>query len=77
MNNIVKSWLRRQRDMGRERRKAELSAQAKAVIQVREFGGELYYSYRGAPLIRVEDVRLPYAEALEKSRAAYVAYMEE
>jgi len=75
--NIISAWLSSQRERGRARREASLRAEAGSLVQVREFAGELWYSYRGVPLIRLDDVSLPCAEALAKAREAYVAYMEE
>lgn len=73
----IRAWLSRQRTRSTARKKAMLELQARQTLQIREFDGELYYSFRNIPIMLVGDVKVPYDEALEKARAAYVTYMEE
>ncbi|MCM1140775.1 MAG: hypothetical protein NC453_19570 [Muribaculum sp.] len=43
-------------------------------INVMEFDGRVYVSYKGVPVVRVEDLKVKTPELLAQSRADYLAW---
>lgn len=69
-------WLRKQRTYNMARRMAVLKTQADEAIQVREYAGKLYFSYRDTPLMPLADVKRDYIEELEVMRGTYIEYQK-
>lgn len=45
-------------------------------INVMEFNGRLYVSYKGVPIVRVEDLKVKATELLAQSRVDYLNWKE-
>lgn len=43
-------------------------------VNVMEFDGRLYISYKGVPIVRVEDLKVKVPELLAQSRKDYLAW---
>lgn len=76
----VREWLRVQREERRKRsadkRQKELKRESMRMVQVKEFGGVVYVSYDGVPLVDVNSIVDSIPEALDDIRATYVEWME-
>lgn len=72
----VREWLRVQREERRKRsadkRQKELKRESMRMVQVKEFGGVVYVSYDGVPLVDVNSIVDSIPEALDDIRATYV-----
>lgn len=78
INQIVTEWwqgvkkdyyTRRQ-----ERRDRALMSESLARVQVMEFGGEIYVSYGGVPLVNVKQLNCGTEEALNDVRSVFRAW---
>ena len=58
-------------------RQAQLDAEAREVVQVMEFNGNLYVSVHGIPLFGKEDISGDFTEAVANARSAYKDWKEE
>lgn len=58
-------------------RQALLDAEARKVVQVMEFNGELYTCVNGVPLFGVSDINGTLPEAVAKARQNYKDWKEE
>lgn len=84
MKNAIKrvmNWLRGQRCVAKERRAARremrLLQDARHVMQIREYGGELWLSYGGQPVLPVDGFRWDVPTTLDVAREAYARYRKE
>ena len=59
------------------KRQTQLDAEAREVVQVMEFNGELYACVNGVPLFGVGDVNGTLPEAVAKARQNYKDWREE
>ena len=76
----IREWLQMQRENNRKRcsekhRKA-LACECRRMVQVKEFGGVVYVSYDGVPLVDVNSLVDSIPEALDDIRATYAEWME-
>ena len=46
-------------------------------VQIMEYRGELYISYRGVPIVREEDLGAPWSGVLARSRGTYEEWLVE
>ncbi len=81
MNKMIESlvaWLGAKRRQSAERREATAECRmfmdARRTIQVCEFGGEVYVSMDGVPLLPVDGLKWDLPTALDVAREAYVKY---
>lgn len=58
-----------------ERKRADLEATARGLIQAKEWDGVLYLAYGGEALVPADMLRAPLPEALEDARRRWVGYM--
>lgn len=76
----VREWLKAIREESRKRRVQKRSGaiirEARQMVQVKEFGGIVYVSYDGVPLVDVNSIVDSIPEALDDIRATYVEWME-
>lgn len=76
----IREWLRVQREERRKRsadkRQKELKRESMRMVQVKEFGGVVYVSYDGVPLVDVNSIVDSIPEALDDIRATYVEWKE-
>jgi len=70
-----KDWLQRKRSHAIAKRKLSLRLQSEDLIQVREFKGEIYLSYRDVPLLRISELAPDTPQVLTRVRDTYVEYM--
>lgn len=68
---------RRGKRIARVRKLAE--RRSKEEVQIMEYGGEMYISYRGIPIVRASEVDLgcPWEYVLKSSRAVYQDWLIE
>lgn len=67
--------MRHQRKERKQReREAELASESMRVLQVREFGGELFVCYNDEPIIPTEGLKWDIPSTLDRARAAYKEY---
>lgn len=59
------------------KRQTQLDAEAREVVQVMEFNGELYACVNGVPLFGVGDIKGTLPEAVAKARQNYKDWKEE
>ena len=59
------------------KRQTQLDAEAREVVQVMEFNGELYACVNGVPLFGVGDINGTLPEAVAKARQNYKDWREE
>ena len=59
------------------KRQTQLDAEAREVVQVMEFNGELYACVNGVPLFGVGDINGTLPEAVAKARQNYKDWKEE
>lgn len=59
------------------KRQTQLDAEAREVVQVMEFNGELYACVNGVPLFGVGDINGTLPEAVAKARRNYKDWKEE
>lgn len=59
------------------KRQTQLDAEAREVVQVMEFNGELYACVNGVPLFGVDDINGTLPEAVAKARQNYKDWKEE
>lgn len=76
----IREWLQVQRENDRKRRSEKhrkaLECECRRMVQVKEFGGIVYVSYDGVPLVDVNSIVDSIPEALDDIRATYVEWME-
>lgn len=76
----IREWLKAIREESRKRRVQKRSGaiirEARQMVQVKEFGGIVYVSYDGVPLVDVNSIEDSIPEALDDIRATYVEWME-
>lgn len=76
----VREWLKAICEESRKRRVQKRSGaiirEARQMVQVKEFGGIVYVSYDGVPLVDVNSIVDSIPEALDDIRATYVEWME-
>ena len=74
----IHQWFRKLREDYREHRQQKRSQYLDNLscdsINVMEFDGRLYISYKGVPIVRVEDLKVKAPELLAQSRADYLAW---
>lgn len=70
-------WHERRAERIEAERQALLDAEARKVVQVMEFNGELYVSVNGVPLFGVGDIKGTLPEAVAKARQNYKDWKEE
>lgn len=58
-------------------RQALLDAEARKVVQVMEFNGELYVSVNGVPLFGIDEFRVSVGKAITNGRNNYKDWKEE
>lgn len=79
--NKVKAWLHDRRveaAMRREvRRQRHLERESRRVLQVCEFGGEVYLSFGGTPVMPADGLKWDMHTSLEVARQAYILHREE
>lgn len=69
------SAMRRQRkERKKQEREAELANESVRVLQVREFGGELFVCYNNEPIMPTEGLKWDIPSALDRARTAYKEY---
>ena len=59
------------------KRQTQLDAEAREVVQVMEFNGELYACVNGVPLFGVDDIKGTLPEAVAHARQNYKDWKEE
>lgn len=73
-------WLKAMRERSQERRVQKrteaINRESLRMVQVKEFGGVVYVSYDGVPLVDVNSIVDNIPEALDDVRATYVEWME-
>lgn len=76
--NAIRVWLKRVREQLHEakrlKREHNLDNLSCENINVMEFNGRLYISYRGVPIVRVDDLKVKAPELLAQSREDYLAW---
>ena len=70
-------WHENRADRIENRRQVQLDAEAREVVQVMEFNGNLYVSVHGIPLFGKEDICGDFTEAVANARSAYKDWKEE
>ena len=74
----IKAWLHARRErMASEkaaRREYELTAASRSVVQVKEFGGEVFLAFDGTPLLPIDGLKWDVPTTLDVAREAYVKY---
>jgi hypothetical protein len=77
--NRIKVWLNKVLTCIRQNRIAHkaktVKLESRHVLQAMEFGGELFLSYRGVPIIKEKLLTAKIPEALEASRDTYVEFV--
>lgn len=76
----ARTWISVRRAESRARQKAtarrELERESEKVIQVREFGGEVYLCYGAVPVMPADGLSWDLPTAVAVARATYVSYAE-
>lgn len=82
INNFVASSIksteeRQKRELAaREARlKKKIATDGDEMIQVKEFGGSLYFAFDGVPLVRTNLLKEDITDAIKHSREDYLAFM--
>ena len=65
---------RQSKERKKQEREAELASESMRVLQVREFGGELFVCYNDEPIVPTEVLKWDIPTALDRARAAYKEY---
>lgn len=77
----VAAWLRGVRRRRVERKKAAAECRmvmdARRMVQVREFGGEVFVCMDGVPMLPVDGLKWDLPTVLDVSREAYIKYRKE
>ena len=73
----LQTWHEERADRMQNKRQARLDAEAREVVQVMEFNGELYVSVHGIPLFGQSDLSDDLTEAVASGRKAYKDWKEE
>ena len=73
----LQTWHEERADRMQNKRQARLDAEAREVVQVMEFNGELYVSVHGIPLFGESDLSDDLTEAVASGRKAYKDWKEE
>lgn len=73
----IQVWHENRADRIENRRQVQLDAEAREVVQVMEFNGNLYVSVHGIPLFGKEDICGDFTEAVANARSAYKDWKEE
>lgn len=68
------AWLEQRRERKAERRSEDLKQEAERVLQVREFGGNLYVCFNDIPLMPDNLLNAGLALAVEEIRDIYIKY---
>ena len=55
----------------------ESGRRSREELQIMEYRGKMYISYRGVPIVSDEDLGAPWADVLMRSRDAYQAWLSE
>lgn len=76
--SAIHQWFRKMRENYHEakqqRRVHYLDNLSCESINVMEFDGRVYVSYKGVPVVRVDDMKVKVPELLAQSRADYLAW---
>ena len=74
----VKAWLCARRRAAAERKAArrdyELTVMSRSVVQVMEFGGEVYLAFDGTPLLPIDGLKWDVPTTLDVAREAFVKF---
>lgn len=77
----VAAWLRGVRRRSAERKKAAAECRmvmdARRMVQVREFAGEVFVCMDGVPMLPVDGLKWDLPTVLDVSREAYIKYRKE
>ena len=73
-NAWLQAWKKRRKEKMIERCSEELTQEAKRLLQVREFGGNLYVCYDNIPLMSDKLLNADLAQAVEEIRNIYIKY---
>ncbi|MDY6206799.1 MAG: hypothetical protein SPI30_08680 [Prevotella sp.] len=73
----IQVWHERRAARIEAARQAQLDAEAREVVQVMEFNGELYACVNGVPLFGVSDINGTLPETVDKARQNYKDWKEE
>lgn len=74
------SWLRDRAEAAKSRRKAKesrrLEMASEKAVQLMEYGGELYVSHNGEPVLPLDGLKWDLATTLTSMRGAWVSWQE-
>ena len=77
----VRAWYVEYKEYRRGKRIARVKELAKRrsedEVQIMEYGGRMYISYRGIPIVREEDLGAPWSGVLARSRGVYEMWLIE
>ena len=77
----VRAWYVEYKEYRRGKRLARVKELAKRrsmeEVQIMEYGGRMYISYRGIPIVREEDLGAPWCCVLARSRGTYEEWLIE
>ena len=73
----IQVWHEQRAERIEAERQALLDAEARKVVQVMEFNGELYVSVNGVPLFGIDEFRVSVGEAITNGRNNYKDWKEE
>lgn len=77
----VRAWYVEYKEYRRGKRIARVKELAirrsREEVQIMEYGGEMYISYRGIPIVRERDLGSSWCEVLEVSRGTYEEWLIE
>lgn len=68
-------WRERRRERSERRRMERCRRKAGQMVQLTEYGGEIYVSFGGRPLVPSEDIIGDICETVDDSRRAYASYL--
>jgi hypothetical protein len=78
--NAIREWLKKYRTQSQEAKQQQQVRDLENLscenINVTEFNGRLYISYKGVPIVRVDDLKVKAPELLAQSRVDYLAWKE-
>ena len=72
-----KEYLNWRRARKIERVNREMERRSREDIQIMEYRGKMYISYRGVPIVSDEDLGAPWSGVLERSRGTYEDWLIE